>query len=299
MFVQTHAATDADIREDWRRHLESRGFDVPKLFRIDSVEALKRHRRGDVLPEAFGELVEFLRRELAERGRARIKRANVLDLVQWYLDQVNGDVERSLPAVARLDGAIAGEQARLFKKVRGELERQLREHRRLWRTRLLRETTERWGWGPFASFVRLTSSAGSLVRMLPLVRARGLAPLVVAGGIGAGKAVMDRWRENVAAGEWSAEVGVSTADIAESQSVLEGLARGRTSHGRAIDWGHAFGSHRAGAGRRVAKSSRASRARVFGPCERPVTAPRRSGFPFSFGALVSRAAGIFARSAGV
>ncbi len=169
VFVQTHAATDADIREDWRRHLESRGFDVPKLFRIDSVEALKRHRRGDVLPEAFGELVEFLRRELAERGRARIKRANVLDLVQWYLDQVNGDVERSLPAVARLDGAIAGEQARLFKKVRGELERQLREHRRLWRTRLLRETTERWGWGPFASFVRLTSSAGSLVRMLPLV----------------------------------------------------------------------------------------------------------------------------------
>jgi hypothetical protein len=237
VFVQTHAATDADIREDWRRFLEKRGFEIPLLFRIDSAEALVRRERGEGPPAEFGELVDFLRRELAERGRARIKRANALDLVEWYLDQVQSDVESNLPAVARLESAVGEERARMFAKVRGELERQLREHRRLWRTRLLRETTERWGWGPFASFVRLTSSAGSLVRLLPLMRARGLAPLVVAGGIGAGKAVMDRWRESVASGEWAADVGVSAADIAESRSVLEGLARnaGLGAGGRSAD----------------------------------------------------------------
>jgi hypothetical protein len=57
------------------------------------------------------------------------------------------------------------------------------------------------------------------------MRARGLTPLVVAGGIGAGKAVMDRWRENIAGGEWAADVGLSAADIAESRSVVDGAAR--------------------------------------------------------------------------
>ena len=54
VFVQTHAATDADIRPDWRRHLESIGFDVPTLFRIDSEEALTaaRARRTGAVPNS-------------------------------------------------------------------------------------------------------------------------------------------------------------------------------------------------------------------------------------------------------
>jgi hypothetical protein len=227
VFVQTHAAIDADIRPDWQRHLESQGFDAPVLFRVDSEEALVRRERGDPAPVAFNELLDFLGRELATRGRERIKRANVLDLVDWFLQTVDRDVQNSLPRVSELEQTAAAEQARLFGKVRDRLAQQLRENRRLWRVRLLRQVTERWGAGPFAAFVRLVSGAGSLVRLLPLARVRGLAPLVIAGGVGAGRAVVEQWRESLSATEWvaAADLGVNQADIAESQSVLEGMAR--------------------------------------------------------------------------
>ncbi len=227
VFVQTHSANDADIRPDWRRHLESIGFDVPMLFRIDSEEALTRRERGEPAPPEFNELVDVLNRELAGRGRERIKRANVLDLVEWYLQTVHREVQATLPKVQELEQAAIGEQTRLFGKVRDRLEVQLRENRHLWRVRLLRQVTERWSGGPFASFVRLVNSAGSLARLLPLARVRGLAPLVIAGGVGAGKAVVEQWRESFSAAEWvaAADLGVNQADIAESQMVLEGIAQ--------------------------------------------------------------------------
>ncbi|NBW85559.1 MAG: ATP-binding cassette domain-containing protein [Planctomycetia bacterium] len=39
LFVQTHASRDPDIRADWRRELESQAFSVPRIFRLDGVEA--------------------------------------------------------------------------------------------------------------------------------------------------------------------------------------------------------------------------------------------------------------------
>jgi predicted ATPase len=227
VFVQTHAASDADIRADWRRHLEAIGFDVPTVFRIDSEAALSRREHGEPAPPEFNELLDFLNRELAERGRLRIKRANVLDLVDWYVETVDREIQMALPKVRELEHAAAAEQARLFGKVRDRLAQQLREHRGLWRARLLRQVTERWGGGPFAAFVRLASGAGSLVRLLPLARARGLAPLVIAGGVGAGRAVAEQWRESLSAGDWvaAADLGVNQADVAEAQSVVEGMAR--------------------------------------------------------------------------
>ncbi|MFM8435316.1 MAG: hypothetical protein ACKOBP_08260, partial [Planctomycetia bacterium] len=42
LFVQTHASRDPDIRADWRRELERQGFVVPRIFRVDGVEALAR-----------------------------------------------------------------------------------------------------------------------------------------------------------------------------------------------------------------------------------------------------------------
>jgi dephospho-CoA kinase len=227
VFVQTHSRTDADIRPDWRRHLESVGFEVPTLFRIDSQEALARRERGEEAPPEFNELVDYLYRELAERGRARIKRANVLDLVEWYLQTVKVDVNETLPKVQDLEQAAAAEQLRLFGKVRQRLEQQLRENRHLWRVRLLRNVTQRWSGGPFASFVRLVSSAGSLARLLPLARVRGLAPLVIAGGVGAGKAVIEQWRESLSSGDWvaAADLGINQADVGEAQVVLEGIAQ--------------------------------------------------------------------------
>ncbi|MEX2139508.1 MAG: dynamin family protein [Pirellulales bacterium] len=227
VFVQTHAVTDADIRPDWRRHLESIGFDVPALYRIDSEQSLRRRERGEPPPAEFSELLDFLNRELAERGRERIKRANVLDLIDWYVQTVERDVQAMLPKVHELEQAALAEQARLFGKVHNRLEEQLRENRHLWRVRLLRQVTQRWSGGPFASFVRLVSSAGSLLRLLPLARVRGLAPLVIAGGVGAGKAVVEQWRESLSSADWvaAADLGVNQADVAESQAVLDGMGQ--------------------------------------------------------------------------
>ena len=50
LFVQTHASRDPDIRADWRKELESQGFDVPRIFRIDGVEAAARAARSAGLP---------------------------------------------------------------------------------------------------------------------------------------------------------------------------------------------------------------------------------------------------------
>ena len=46
------------------------GFDVPTLFRIDSEAALSRREHGQPASPDFNELLEFLNRELAERGRS-------------------------------------------------------------------------------------------------------------------------------------------------------------------------------------------------------------------------------------
>lgn len=227
VFVQTHGTIDADIRDDWRRHLESAGFVVPTLFRVDSERALVRQEGGEAPDAEFRTLLDFLQRELAERGRHRIKRANVLDLAEWFLENAQHEVQATQPRLDGLEQAIHEEEAQLLTKVKSRLHEQLSESRHLWRVRLLREVTRRWGGGPFASFVRLVSSAGTLWRLLPLTRARGLAPLVIAGGVGAGKAVIEQWRENLSSSEWvaAADLGVSDADLAESQSVLESLAR--------------------------------------------------------------------------
>jgi hypothetical protein len=92
---------------------------------------------------------------------------------------------------------------------------------------MLREVMLRWGWGPFAAFLSLLGSARSLLRFLPAMRARGLTPMLVAGGLGAGHAVVQRIRESMADESWlaAAELGIGEGEIAQSQSDLEGFAR--------------------------------------------------------------------------
>ncbi len=224
VFVQTHAAVDADITADWQRQLESQGFDVPQMFRLDTEEALERIEHHRPLPPEFARLVDFLNSELAGRARHRILRANALDLLAWFLDEVQRDINGSLPALEKLEAAIRAERARLFDSVRRHLDEQLRGHQGVWRARLLREVTLRWSWGPFSAFLRLLGSARSWLNFVPALRARGLAPMLVAGGIGAGKAVADRVRQAWTEGNWlaAADLGISPGDLAQSQSVLAG-----------------------------------------------------------------------------
>ncbi len=106
VFVQTHAAVDADITADWQRQLQTQGFDVPQMFRLDTEEALERIEQHRPLPPEFARLVDFLNSELAGRARHRILRANALDLLAWFLDEVQCDINGALPALEKLEAAI-------------------------------------------------------------------------------------------------------------------------------------------------------------------------------------------------
>ena len=227
VFVQTHATLDADITTDWRRLLESQGFSVPRSFRLDSEAALERTEHNQPLPSDFAQLADFLHAELADRASRRILPVNAADLLTWFLKEVQRDIDGALPALNELESAIDRERTRLFQCATRRLEDQLSGHQGLWRARLLGEVTRRWGWGPFTGFLRLLGSARSLLNFLPAIRARGLGPMLVTGGIGMGKAVADRVRQSWSERSWlaAAEMGIDPGDISQSQSVLSGFAR--------------------------------------------------------------------------
>ena len=185
VFVQTHAMLDADITGDWQLQLEAEGFSVPRMFCLDSEAALQRLEEKRPLPAEFSELVDFLNVEVASRARHRILRANALDLLAWFVAEVKRDIDAALPKVTKLQQAVIAERQRLFACVKRRIDDQLRGNQGVWRARLLREVTLRWGGGLFAAFLRLLTSARSLARFLPALRARGLGPMLVTGGIGA------------------------------------------------------------------------------------------------------------------
>ena len=137
VFVQTHKAVDADITADWQRHLQSHGFTVPHTFRIDSEEALDRLQAHRPAPPEFSALVDFLRTELAERGRHRILRTNALDLLSWFLAEAQREADTFVPALTKLEQAVAAERNRLLTQVKSKLHEQIGNHRGVWRARLL------------------------------------------------------------------------------------------------------------------------------------------------------------------
>jgi hypothetical protein len=69
VFVQTHAAVDADITADWQRHMTAQGFPEPQVFRLDSEEALVSSDEQRPPPPGFAKLVDFLRAEFSQRGK--------------------------------------------------------------------------------------------------------------------------------------------------------------------------------------------------------------------------------------
>jgi energy-coupling factor transporter ATP-binding protein EcfA2 len=227
VFVQTHAALDADITEDWQLQLESEGFSVPRMFCLDSEAALVRPEEKRPLPAEFSDLVDFLNAQLAGRAGHRILRANALDLLAWFLAEVKRDIDAARTKVTKLQEAVIAERLRLFECVKRRIDDQLRGHQGIWRARLLREVTMRWSGGPFTAFLRLLTSARSFARFLPALRARALGPMLVTGGIGMGTAVADRVRRSSAERSFlaSAELGISPGDLEQARSVVVGYER--------------------------------------------------------------------------
>src|SRR6185503_19943961 len=66
--VQTCADIDEDVRDDWRQQLDGR-YQVPDIFFVDSLRALREHQAGQRPVGDFRRLQDLLSNELAASHR--------------------------------------------------------------------------------------------------------------------------------------------------------------------------------------------------------------------------------------
>jgi len=217
LFVQTHAARDPDIRDDWRRELESQGFVVPRIFRLDAVEAAARAAAGLEPDAGFRELEQAIDVELVGRAARRVRRTGSLDLAGWFLRQSRDALAPLHGPVAQLASGVATENRRLEGILARSVSARLRSSRTAWQRILTAEIVDRWHGGPFASFLHVVEA---LAAWWPKVRATG------GGLIGRLLAGQEPGAIPTGQGGWQAveELGLPAAEIEQSRSVLCGLA---------------------------------------------------------------------------
>ena len=217
LFVQTHASRDPDIRDDWRRELESQGFVVPRIFRLDAVEAATRSAAGLEPDAGFRELVEAIDAELVGRAARRVRRTGSLDLAGWFLRQSQESLAPLRGPVAQLAAGVASERTRLEGILARAVGSRLRASRTAWQRILTGEIVERWHGGPFASFLHVVES---IIAFWPRMRAAG-------GGL-ITRLLAGQPADMIPAGQggWQAveELGLSAAEVEQSRSVLCGLS---------------------------------------------------------------------------
>ena len=217
LFVQTHASRDPDIRDDWRRELESQGFVVPRIFRLDAVEAATRSAAGLEPDAGFRELVEAIDAELVGRAARRVRRTGSLDLAGWFLRQSQESLATLRGPVAQLAAGVASERTRLEGILARAVGSRLRASRTAWQRILTGEIVERWHGGPFASFLHVVES---IIAFWPRMRAAG-------GGL-ITRLLAGQPADMIPAGQggWQAveELGLSAAEVEQSRSVLCGLS---------------------------------------------------------------------------
>ncbi len=217
LFVQTHASRDPDIRDDWRRELESQGFIVPRIFRLDGVEAATRSAAGLEPDAGFRQLVEAIDAELVGRAARRVRRTGSLDLAGWFLRQSQEALAPLRGPVAQLSAGVASERTRLEGILARSVGSRLRASRTAWQRILTSEIVERWHGGPFASFLHVVES---IIAFWPRMRAAG-------GGL-ISRLLSGQPADIKPAGQgtWQAveELGLSAAEVEQSRSVLCGLS---------------------------------------------------------------------------
>jgi len=192
VFVQTHADTDHDVRDDWKRVLGGR-YTTGELFFVDSLRALadaqaNRDPRGE-----FGNLVDLLTRQLAGAAVGRMRRANFVDLVDQTLSICSDQVEAGVRPVGQLRDAIQQHRARLGAQLASSMRDELLTSRRQWENRLLGRIAARWGFSPFALVIRCFQGLGSLISGAMLWRARTPAQVALLGIVQGARS----WRQYV------------------------------------------------------------------------------------------------------
>lgn len=214
-FVQTHASRDPDIRADWQRELEAQGFAVPRIFRLDAVEAARRTAAGLEAEAGFRELVTAIDEELVGRAARRVRRTGAVDLADHVARQALHDLEPVRGPVADLAAGVARERARLEKLLATAVEARLRASRSAWQRLITDELVDRWHGGPFAMFLHVVAAIWSF---WPRLKSAGGGLI---GRLLAGQAVA-----SAGDGTWQTveELGLGEADVEQSRSILVGLA---------------------------------------------------------------------------
>jgi GTPase SAR1 family protein len=171
VFVQTHAESEDDVRDDWRRVLADL-HDTEHIFFVDSLRALACAQAGLQPRGEFAALLDRVTRQMAGTAAIRIRRANFLDLAAETLAACREWIDRALPAVQPLQAAILEQRGLLAAQLVRDMRAELLASRRPWEQRLLAETTSRWGFSPFSLVLRVYQGLGTLLTGVLLYRAR-------------------------------------------------------------------------------------------------------------------------------
>lgn len=225
VFVQTHADVDGDIREDWRPLIEARYGPSP-IFRVDSLSALADAQKGVEPRGEFAALVDLLTRQLAGSAAARIRRANLLDLVEQTLSACRRRMDEALPAVRQLEEAIFKQRSRLAARLAEQMRTELIASRRQWENRLLGEVLSRWGWSPFSLVLWIYHGLGALVVRGLVLRARTPAQMALWGAVEGARSwqAYRRRRRADAVAVQAVAGGWDEAELRNAALVLEGYA---------------------------------------------------------------------------
>jgi hypothetical protein len=183
VFVQTHADVDQDIRDDWRKALDRR-YAAGHLFLVDSPAALADAQQGLQPRGEFAALVDLLTRQLAGTAAARIRRANLLDLVGDVLLRCRQRIDEQMPPVQQLLSAIERQRTELAAQLARQMRSELLANRRQWESRILGQIASRWGLSPFALVLRVFHGLGGLLTSTLLWRARTPAQIALWGAVG-------------------------------------------------------------------------------------------------------------------
>lgn len=225
LFVQTHADLDQDIRDDWQAQLAEH-FEVPDMFLVDSVGTRTAQRDGLRPTGEFARLHDVLTRELSQSQRVRIRRANLIDLIDAALKHCRNQLAGQWPAIEQLEAALEEERQKLTTAMTDRLREQLLTGRHLWERRLLSDVTENWGFSPFSSMLRLYNGMGSLIASMSLFRARNSLQVALLGALQGARWIKSRQSEQNTESQLQrlSTFGIEDDLLRESQFVVAGYA---------------------------------------------------------------------------
>jgi len=226
IFVQTYADVDSDIREDWRRQLSAH-YEVPEVFFVDSLRALREQQAGQRPSGDFSRLQDLLSGQLAASHRTQIRRANLIDLIQAALDHCRDHLSAHWPELNALEVALEEQRQKLIATMTAQLRDELLTSRSLWERRLISAVTQVWGFSPFSAVLRFYNGLGNWIASSTLFRARSSAQIALIGAVQGARWLRSRQEEQDAESrlERLSSLGVDDSALRESQLIVTGYAQ--------------------------------------------------------------------------